>query len=216
MLRYILHSVYARIVHEPQSRAESKSGFRYLDRDPCSRAGRTCRLAKNRLAATHRSDHAIPRRRRRKAPLVRPALEDRGVSQDLEIGLPGRRRKAHNHGAPREADLGLLHSELAGVLNDHDQSARPESLAQRRFDQCRNRTARSARARQTHRQVKRRSPPTWPKSPRLGGYLARASDPPPDNAVMWRGLSRLTDIKLGAITFGAGLVGNWKFGRAYD
>jgi hypothetical protein len=33
---------------------------------------------------------------------------------------------------------------------------------------------------------------------RLGGYLARASDPPPGNAVMWRGWSRLMDIKLGA------------------
>ena len=43
--------------------------------------------------------------------------------------------------------------------------------------------------------------------PRLGGYLARASDPPPGNIVMWRGLSRLTDIKLGA-TMGAELMGN--------
>jgi len=45
------------------------------------------------------------------------------------------------------------------------------------------------------------------KIARLGGYLARSRDPPPGNMVMWRGLSRLTDIKLGA-TFGAGLVGN--------
>jgi hypothetical protein len=36
------------------------------------------------------------------------------------------------------------------------------------------------------------------KIARLGGYLARASDPPPGNTVMWRGMSRLTDIKLGA------------------
>ena len=33
---------------------------------------------------------------------------------------------------------------------------------------------------------------------RLGGDLARASDPPPGNTVMWRGWSRLMDIKLGA------------------
>ncbi len=32
---------------------------------------------------------------------------------------------------------------------------------------------------------------------RLGGYLNRASDPPPGNMVMWRGMSRLTDIELG-------------------
>jgi Transposase DNA-binding/Transposase DDE domain len=41
---------------------------------------------------------------------------------------------------------------------------------------------------------------------RLGGYLARADDPPPGNKVMWRGLSRLTDIELGF--FVAKLVGN--------
>lgn len=45
------------------------------------------------------------------------------------------------------------------------------------------------------------------KIARLGGYLARASDPPPGNTVMWRGLSRLTDIRLGAM-HGAALVGN--------
>jgi hypothetical protein len=45
------------------------------------------------------------------------------------------------------------------------------------------------------------------KIARLGGYLARANDPPPGNTVMWRGLSRLTDIELGA-RVGAKIVGN--------
>jgi hypothetical protein len=45
------------------------------------------------------------------------------------------------------------------------------------------------------------------KIARLGGYLARANDPPPGNTVMWRGLSRLTDIALGTIV-GAEIVGN--------
>ena len=36
------------------------------------------------------------------------------------------------------------------------------------------------------------------KIAKLGGYLARAKDPPPGNIVMWRGLSRLNDIALGA------------------
>jgi hypothetical protein len=45
------------------------------------------------------------------------------------------------------------------------------------------------------------------KIARLGGYLARTNDPPPGNTVMWRGLSRLTDIELGAI-IGAKIVGN--------
>lgn len=44
------------------------------------------------------------------------------------------------------------------------------------------------------------------KIARLGGYLARANDPPPGNIVMWRGLARLTDIKLGATL--ARVVGN--------
>jgi len=45
------------------------------------------------------------------------------------------------------------------------------------------------------------------KIARLGGYLARTNDPPPGNTVMWRGLSRLTDIALGAMV-GVKLVGN--------
>jgi hypothetical protein len=36
------------------------------------------------------------------------------------------------------------------------------------------------------------------KLARLGGYLARSNDGPPGNMVMWRGLSRLTDIAIGA------------------
>jgi hypothetical protein len=44
------------------------------------------------------------------------------------------------------------------------------------------------------------------KVARLGGYLARGSDSPPGNIVMWRGLARLTDIMLGFEA--AKLVGN--------
>jgi hypothetical protein len=35
------------------------------------------------------------------------------------------------------------------------------------------------------------------KLAKLGGYLARRTDPPPGNTVVWRGLTRLTDIVLG-------------------
>lgn len=42
---------------------------------------------------------------------------------------------------------------------------------------------------------------------RLGGYLARASDAPPGNAVVWRGMTRMTDIAIGAC-IGAKLMGN--------
>lgn len=42
---------------------------------------------------------------------------------------------------------------------------------------------------------------------KLGGYLARAKDPPPGNMVIWRGMSRLTDIHIG-FDLKAKLVGN--------
>jgi hypothetical protein len=45
------------------------------------------------------------------------------------------------------------------------------------------------------------------KIARLGGYLARARDPAPGNIVIWRGLSRLSDIELSALS-GAQFVGN--------
>jgi Transposase DNA-binding len=44
------------------------------------------------------------------------------------------------------------------------------------------------------------------KIARLGGYLARKNDPPPGNMVMWRGLSRLSDLTLGAVS-GAEIMG---------
>jgi len=45
------------------------------------------------------------------------------------------------------------------------------------------------------------------KLARLGGYLARAGDPPPGNLVMWRGFSRLNDIHLG-FSLASKFVGN--------
>jgi hypothetical protein len=45
------------------------------------------------------------------------------------------------------------------------------------------------------------------KLAKLGGYLGRKRDPPPGNLVVWRGLSRRTDIQLG-FRLGAELVGN--------
>jgi hypothetical protein len=42
---------------------------------------------------------------------------------------------------------------------------------------------------------------------RLGGYLNRASDPPPGHIVTWRGMSRLTDIEIGFV-MGTENVGN--------
>ena len=46
---------------------------------------------------------------------------------------------------------------------------------------------------------------------KLGGYLARKGDPPPGNTVMWRGLTRLTDIVFG-MQMAAELAGRPKVG----
>lgn len=45
------------------------------------------------------------------------------------------------------------------------------------------------------------------KVAQLGGYLARASDPAPGNAVMWKGMLRLVDIQIG-FNLAKGIVGN--------
>lgn len=45
------------------------------------------------------------------------------------------------------------------------------------------------------------------KIARLGGYLNRANDPPPGNTIMWRGITKLSEIVIGA-EIGAELVGN--------
>jgi hypothetical protein len=50
------------------------------------------------------------------------------------------------------------------------------------------------------------------KMAKLGGDLARASDPPPGNLVVWRGFSRLNDINLGILLAKIN-VGNLKEGR---
>ena len=60
--------------------------------------------------------------------------------------------------------------------------------------------------RHVDRAVKRSLPFYITKLARLGGYLSRSGDPPPGNRVMWRGLSRLTDIELGF--YAAKVVGN--------
>ena len=45
------------------------------------------------------------------------------------------------------------------------------------------------------------------KIAKLGGYLARSSDPPPGNQVLWRGMQPLTEIQIG-VEIGMKLVGN--------
>ncbi|UIF88406.1 hypothetical protein [Cupriavidus sp. UYPR2.512] len=57
-----------------------------------------------------------------------------------------------------------------------------------RLDQLVKDTAKTATAEPLTRYIIQRA--------QLGGYLARANDPPPGNTVIWRGLRRLIDIQL--------------------
>lgn len=103
----------------------------------------------------------------------------------------------------------FCNSQLARPLAHHAQSHRPRRVTEARIDGYRDRIARS-----THQ---RREPSTMsPWNPcilsyqtcTIGWLPGQAGDPPPGNVVIWRGLSRLTDIELGAEIATAGNVGN--------
>src|SRR5437588_1009223 len=122
--------------------------------------------------------------------------------------MPGRGGAAQNRRAFGEADLGLLHPEQAGVLDDHDQSVRLDTEPGLALTEVETGLLDQLVPDKDDRSPREKTLSGYlTKIARLGGYLARASDPPPGNTVMWRGLSRLTDTKLGA-TLGAQLVGN--------
>jgi hypothetical protein len=97
-----------------------------------------------------------------------------------------------------------LHPELADLLDHNAQPFRSRRAADPRVDKIGvldclvNHKPKARQKTLSHYLI---------KIARLGGYLARASDPPPGNTVMWRGLSRLTDIALGAMV-GGEFVGN--------
>src|SRR3954453_17522350 len=173
---------------------------------PGSVAGR--RPGGHRLEDHHRLAGPFARAGHREAWLVWPALADRAVPQDPEIRLPGRGGKVADRRAPRQPARPVLYPELATVLADDGQPRRHGGFAPACLDQgevC-------LLDRMAGRPSNRSSPPLssyLTQIARLGGYLARASDPPPGTTVMWRGWSRLMDIKLGAAMQGP-LVGNWK------
>src|SRR4051794_35779439 len=168
----------------------------------CPGARRAGRPVGHRLEARHRPAGPFARGGRREARLVRPALADRAVPQDPEIRLPSRGGEAADRRAPRQPARPILYPELAAVLADHAQPRHPGCLTSARLDRGRSIPARRMAGRPSNR-----SPPTLPsylpRIARLGAYLARASDPPPGNTVIWRGWSRLMDIKLGAAIAGA-------------
>jgi len=60
----------------------------------------------------------------REGAMVRVAMEDRDLSQDLEIGPSGRTGTSENHRPADQSARCLLHSRLARLLAHHDQSHR--------------------------------------------------------------------------------------------
>jgi hypothetical protein len=55
-------------------------------------------------------------------------MEDRGVPQDPQIGLSSRGGEAQDRSAPGQSDRGLLHPELARLLDDDAQPLEPGCL----------------------------------------------------------------------------------------
>ena len=135
--------------------------------------------------------------RDREAGLVRAAVEDRDLSQGAEVRLPGRAGPAPHGRAADEPAGRAVRRRLAGVLADDDEPGDARGPGRGRPDERR-------RSRSWTAWPGTRSPPAKPTVShylvaiaKLGGYLARAKDPPPGNMVVWRGLTRLMDIHLG-------------------
>jgi hypothetical protein len=97
--------------------------------------------------------------------------------------------------------------QLASLLDDYDQSHSPEVSPEVAFIELELWLLDELAQDKAKENPRNNLTAYLTKIARLGGYLARAHDPPPGNTVIWRGLSRLTDIQLGAI-IGAQLVGN--------
>jgi hypothetical protein len=121
--------------------------------------------------------------------MVRMAVEDRGLSQDPEVRLQSGGIEAQNSRTLGKIDRGLLHSELARVLDDDVERSATEAppdlaltdMEIRLLDHLVKEVGKNCSQAKTLSHYLN-------KIARLGGYLARASDPPPGNMVMWRRL----------------------------
>ena len=101
-----------------------------------------------------------------------------------------------------------MYLELEGFLVDDDESLPPCCVSNLGFHVSGNPPADQLAKEPATRRAQRKSLTSYlTKLARLGGYLARVGDAPPGNRVVWKGLSRLTDIEMGFL-IGAKLVGN--------
>jgi hypothetical protein len=129
--------------------------------------------------------------------LVLDALENRDVSQKPEVRLQGEESQLRT--ASRLTNLIAIFCILAWrvfwltEINRSAPEASPEMALTTTevtlLDQLVQDTACTAQAPPLSRCLI--------KLAQLGGYLARANDPPPGNKVIWRGMHRLVDIQIG-------------------
>ncbi len=122
--------------------------------------------------------------------------------------MQSRRGEATQRRPARESDCDLLPARLASLLDDDAEPNQARGVARDGVYADRDLLAGSAGERQPGDASTANTLALYlTKLARLGGYLARSKDPPPGNTVMWRGMTRLTDIQLGFI-LGTQLVGN--------
>src|SRR5882757_8044723 len=105
---------------------------------------------KDRLEADHRPDRPQPRRGHREAPLVWPALEDRDLPQDTEIGLQGRRGATQGCRTNRQPARDPVPAQLEDLLDHNAQPSHPRSRARTGVHPSRDLSPRPAR--QRHRE----------------------------------------------------------------
>jgi len=138
--------------------------------------------------------------------MVQHALEDRDLSQNPKIWLQSRRIATANGTAADQFDRGLLHSQLEDFLADDDEPCRTGCFANTGIHRAGNSPARSTGESQRQAASTNEINFNLPDQDRETRGLSRAGDAAPGNAVIWRGLSRLTDIELG-FALGAKLGG---------
>ena len=111
--------------------------------------------------------------------------------EDPEVRrLQGRGGEAANGGMGCKSVGGPLHPELANLLTTMINRAAPDAPVEAGIHQEQSfGCSMHWQERQAHPQAQKTFSTYLTKVAQLGGYLARATDSPPGNLVMWRGLS---------------------------
>lgn len=134
-------------------------------------------------------------------------MEDRDLPQDPEVRMQSRGCKAQHSGTARKPDRNPVHFQLENLPDHKADRTSPDASPDDAFTELDQYLLDELVPNRTREKRVDRLGHYILKLARLGGYLARAHDPPPGNTVVWRGLTRVTEIELG-IMIGVQLVGN--------